>query len=332
MPRRFIRLFLVISALTCSAVPVLAQQIQGQVRYADTNQPAVRIPVRCSGVGCIPILMTDNNGKFVFNVSVGHYTISVQIPGYVQQEESRDLLDLQSNEYVFFRLKPDGTLKAVPGPAADPNIPEAARKELMKADEALATGKKEKLEEAVLHLEKAVTLYPKFLEAQLKLGTTYMDLQQFDKAEPALKKTIEIDPKAANALFALGEVYLRQKKNEDAEKVLLQGLQIEDRSYQGHLTLARTYVAMAAKIKDETANRPFRVKAYEQVNEALKYNAELAQAHWIKGNLLISVGRDADAQREFEEYLRLDAKGPFASQARTLIDKIKKELESQKKP
>jgi tetratricopeptide (TPR) repeat protein len=182
----FIRLFFVIITLAFSAVPALAQQIQGQVRYADTNQPAARVPVRCNGVGCIPILMTDNNGKFVFNVSVGHYTISIQVPGYFQQEESRDLLDLQSNEYIFFKLKPDGNAKPAFAGVVDANVPDAARKELTKADEALATGKKEKLEEAVQHLEKAVSLYPRFLEAQLKLGTTYMDLQQFDKAEPAL--------------------------------------------------------------------------------------------------------------------------------------------------
>jgi hypothetical protein len=74
------------------------------------------------------------------------------------------------------------------------------------------------------------------------------------------------------------------------------------------------------------------VKAYDQVNEALKYNTELALAHWLKGNLLISVGRDADAKTELENYLRLDAKGPFANQAKTLVEKINKELESQKKP
>jgi tetratricopeptide (TPR) repeat protein len=331
MPRVFIRLFLIISALTFTAIPTLAQQIQGQVRYADTNQPAIRVPVRCNGVGCIPILMTDNNGKFVFNVSVGHYTISIQVPGYIDQQESRDLLDLQSNEYIFFKLKPDGKAKPVPGVGVDPGIPEAAQKEFAKADEAIALGKKEKLEEGVLHLEKALSLYPKYLDAQLKLGTTYMDLQQFDKAELALKKTLEIDPKAANALFALGELYLLQKKNEAAEKVLLEGLQVEDRSFQGHLTLARVYVDMAAKIKDDTQNRPLRVKAYDQINESLKYNADNALAHWIKGNLLVSVGRNQDAQHEFEEYVRLNPKGPLADKAKTLIERIKK-VESEKKP
>jgi tetratricopeptide (TPR) repeat protein len=276
--------------------------------------------------------MTDATGKFYFMVSTGHYDCSVRVPGY--RGESRSVDILSNGEFLDFRLAEDGSAKAAGAGSnvVDANVPAKAREEFDKGAAAIALGKKENLEEGVLHLEKAIVAYPQYLQAHLMLGATYVDLQQLDKAEVALKKASEIDPKAANALFALGEVYLRQKKSEDAEKVLLQGLQIEDRSYMGHLALARAYVAQAAKIKDETANRPLRVKAYDQVNEALKYNADLAMAHWLKGNLLISVGRDADAKTEFEEYVRLDAKGPFTNQAKTLIEKISKELESQKKP
>jgi tetratricopeptide (TPR) repeat protein len=135
-----------------------------------------------------------------------------------------------------------------------------------------------------------------------------------------------------NALFALGEIYLRQKKGEEAEKVLLQGLQTEDRSFQGHLTLARVYFDMASKNKDEAQARPSLEKAYDQVNQALKLNPDMAQAHLVKGNLLLRVRRAADAQHEFEEYLRLDPKGPAAEQTRIIVEKIKKALESEKKP
>ena len=310
------------------------QQIQGTVRYANGSKPVEHVLVRCNGSGGNAERVTDANGRFSFMVSTGHYECSVRVPGY--RSESRSLDVLSGGEFLDFRLTEDGSAKPAgsnTGPGiTDANVPAKAREEFDKGAAAIALGKKESLEEGVLHLEKAVAIYPQYLQAHLMLGTSYAELQQFDKAELALKKTLELDPKAANALFALGEIYLRQKKNEDAEKVLLQGLQIEDRSYMGHLALARAYVAMAAKTKDETENRPLRVKAYEQVNEALKYNAQLALAHWLKGNLLISVGRDADAKTEFEEYLRLDAKGPFATQAKTLIEKINKELETQKKP
>jgi Tfp pilus assembly protein PilF len=336
MPRKVWQLFLIAGCLILSASAAHAQQIQGTVRWGPAQRPAQGVIVRCSGTGGTNEHLTDPSGRFYFRVSPGHYECSVRVPGFREEFKSVDLIDTQSSEYMDFRLREEGDSKAPGGNAgtkpAEPNIPAKAREEFDKGAAAVALGKKENLEEGVLHLEKAVGIFPQYLQAQLMLGTSYAELQQFDKAELALKKTLEIDPKAANALFALGEIYLRQKKNEDAEKVLLQGLQIEDRSYMGHLALARAYVAMAAKIKDETENRPLRVKAYEQVNEAMKYNAELAQAHWIKGNLLISVGRDADAQHEFEEYLRLDAKGPFASQAKTLVDKIKKEVEAQKKP
>lgn len=343
MSPRFWHLLLSSVVLTVAASAVNAQlpgtggapkPIQGTVRYATGDKPVEHVVVRCSGTGGISEQVTDANGRFRFMVSTGHYDCSVHVPGY--RNESRSVDVLNSGEFLDFRLREDGSARPAGSGAGtgvvDANIPPKAREEFDKGAAAIALGKKENLEEGVLHLEKAVAIFPRYLQAQLMLGTTYMDLQQFDKAEPALKKTIEIDPKAANASFALGEIYLRQKKNEDAEKVLLQGLQVEDRSFQGHLTLARVYVDMAAKIKDENQNRPFRVKAYDQVNEALKYNSENALAHWIKGNLLVSVGRDQDAQHEFEEYVRLDPKGPLADKAKTLIEKIKKVLESEKKP
>ena len=113
---------------------------------------------------------------------------------------------------------------------------------------------------------------------------------------------------------------------------MLQGLQIEDRSFQGHLSLARAYWSMATKIKDDTQARPDLEKAYDQVKKALELDPNLAQAHLLKGNLLLRVRRAADAQHEFEEYLRLEPKGVAAEQARTTVEKIKKALESQPKP
>jgi tetratricopeptide (TPR) repeat protein len=164
------------------------------------------------------------------------------------------------------------------------------------------------------------------------LGTAYMDLGQWEKAEQSLKRTVELDPKAANASLALGELYLKQNKDVEAEKSLLQGLQIEDRSFQGHLSLARAYWSIASKTKDETQAKPYLEKAYEQVKKTLELDPNLPQAHLLKGNLLLRAHRVTDAQHEFEEYLRLDPKGPAAEQTRVVVEKIKKALESEKKP
>jgi len=329
------KLLFIFAALALGAATTMGQQIQGQVRYQDSGQAALGALVRCNGSGGTSEQFTDRSGKFFFRVSPGHYDVTVHANGYAIQQQSVDLIDNMSNEYMFFRLKPDNsgarTFSSSPS-TEDANVPAEAQKEFDKAEATLASNKKENMEEGVRHLEKAIAIYPKFLQAQLKLGTAYMDLQQFDKAEQALKKTLEIDSKAANAFFALGEIYLRQKKDEEAEKVLLQGLELENRSFQGHLTVARVYWDMASKIKDDTQARPYLEKAYDQVKKALELNPNLAQAHLLKGNLLLRVRRAADAQHEFEEYLRLEPKGAFAEQARATVEKIKKALESQPKP
>ena len=326
MARLLIRFSLLMIGLIFAAAPTLAQQIQGQVRYIDNNQPAVRIPISCDGTGGNLIQITDASGKFFFRVSPGQYTCRVHIPGYREEEQSATLTDLQSNEYFFFKLRSDASAKPASTVIIDANVPEAARKEFEKGEASLAGGKKGQLEEATQHYEKAMSLYPKFLQAELRLGTTYMDLQQWDKAEAALRRAVEIDPKAANAYLALGELYYQQKKGPEAEKVLQDGLAIEDRSWQGHLTLGRVYYDMALKIKDDAQSRPLLEKSYEQAKRALELNPKFAAAHLLKGNLLMRVRRAPDALVEFEEYLKLEPKGQMADQTRAYADKIRKAL------
>jgi tetratricopeptide (TPR) repeat protein len=327
--------FCLISALLALSVSAAtAQQIQGQVRYADSSQTAIGVLVRCDGTGGISDQLTDRNGKFYFRVSPGHYTVTVKAAGFKEEQQSRDLTDTQQSEYLFFTLKvaPTGSATARPKPPViDATVPADAEREFEKAEAALAAEKPDRAQEAITHLEKAVNIYPGFLQAQLRLGTVYMDLQLWGKAEQALHRALEIDPKAANALFALGEVYLRLKKNEDAEKVLLQGLQIEGQSFRAHLTLGRAYWDMALTTNDAEQAKPLLEKSYDQVKLALELKPDFADAHLLKGNLLFRARRAKDALTEFDDYLRLDPKGQFADQTRVLAERIRKAL-AQEKP
>jgi tetratricopeptide (TPR) repeat protein len=310
-----------------------SQQVTGQVRYADTNQPAYPANIHCDGTGTSHIEQTDRSGKFTCRLgSPGNYTVRADAPGYIQEQQSGTALDTNQSDYMLFRLKPMAAVAnktpVTASSTVDAKVPAEARKQFDMGVAALANGKKESAEAGIRYFEKAIELYPNFEEAWLRLGTTYMDLGQWDKAEQALRKTLAIDPKAANAFFALGEVYLHQKRNDEAEKSLLEGLQFEANSAQGHLSLGRVYWDTASKIKDEAQARPGLEKAYEEVKKALTLDPNLAQAHVLKGNLLLRVRRAEDAQKEFEEYLRLEPKGPFAEQARMIVEKIKKALAS----
>jgi tetratricopeptide (TPR) repeat protein len=316
------------------ACAALAQQITGQVRYADTGQPAFNIPVRCDGTNASLLVQTDRGGKFVCHLGgTGRYTVTISVPGYISEEQTADITDTGENEYMNFRLRPGGSAKAAtPDAASSAAVPPEARGEFDKAEASIAAGSKKDLEEAVRHLEKSLSLYPNYLEASLKLGTAYMDLQEWDKAERALRRTLEINPRTANADFALGALYLQQKKYAEAEKVLKEGLAVEDRSYQGHLTLARLYWNEALASKDEAQSNPLLEQSYQEVKQALALKPDLADAHLLRGNLLLRARRAEDALAEFQEYLRLAPDGPFAPQARDISKKIQDALANAKKP
>lgn len=305
-------------------------EINGQVRFVEGGRPAANVVVRLEsydGGGSISEAFTDRLGKFRFTaLPPAMYSVRVRQSGYRDAQQNVDMTTTSSG-LVMLQLVRDASTASngatVVG-SIDATVPAAAQKEFDKGVAALAEGGKDKTAFAAKCFEKAVSIHPPFVEARLKLGTAYMDLGQWDKAEQALLATIDAEPRAFNALFALGEVYLRQNKLAEAEQVLLKGLAIEDQSDLGHFNLARVYWEKARVTKDLVEARAAFEKSYEEVKRALTLNPQLPGAHLLKGNLLLRAARSADALNEFDAYLRLEPNGPFAPETRALVEKIKK--------
>src|SRR2546430_1081318 len=99
MRRSLVQLLFVFVILTWLAGNSLAQQIQGDVRYAATGQPAFGVLVHSSGNGGSFEQQTDRNGKFFFRVSPGHYTVTVRVPGYREESRTVDMTEAQQSEY-----------------------------------------------------------------------------------------------------------------------------------------------------------------------------------------------------------------------------------------
>jgi len=294
-------------------------QIIGTLRYAN-GSPASEVVVRLDSLsgGFVMDIRTDSLGKFAFtHLAAKQYHVVIHHPGYRDIEREVSLVFVGA-ENLQLALIPDRTeVGNRPPPASsklilDASVPAEARKEFEKADAILAAHKKDQTVEAMVHLQKALLVYPNFLEAQLKLGAVYMDLQQWDKAEQALKRALEINPKTVNAYLALGEVYSREKKYSEAEKALRDGLSIEDRSWQGHFALARLYYT-----KGDLG------KAARQVGLSIQLNESFPDAHLLAANIHLKVNNRQDALEQFQEYLRLAPKGEFAAQARQAVDKLK---------
>ena len=332
MTSLFARLITALLIFSAGAVIAVAQrsprpvpisvEINGQVRYANNSAPADKVLVRVeffSG-GDAGQTLTDQTGKFrITGLTPAVYVVTVRASGYV---ESRQQVDLQtsSREYLQFQLLLEKSPPAQPldlYKTVDARVPAEAQKEFDEGRAALLEEKK--IEVGISRLEKAVNLYPNFLEARLLLGTAYMDARQFDKAERELRRSLEIDPKLAAAYFGLGELYRRQQKNDEAEKVLREGLKLEPKSHQGHFTLGQVYFA-----KGDVA------KAGPEVGQALRLKPDYAEAYLLAGNLFLKSRDAANALQMFEEYLRLEPKGQYAAQTREMVEKIRKAIAEKK--
>ena len=290
-------------------------EVSGQVNVADTNKPAEGIPVRLerfSG-GITDQITTDSRGRFRFaNLQRGYYRIIINAPGFSPAQQDADLT-LLFKAYLLFTLTNSESNRATGMGASidviDARVPRSAREEFVRGREALA---KKSARDAIIHFQKAIFFYPEFFEADLLLATAFMDLRDWQKAENALISALQIKPDNATALLALGEVYWRQKRYDEAEKTLLEGLKLEEKNWHGHFTLGRLYW-----------DKGDVMKAGPSIGRTLQLKPDFAEAHLLAGNILLRLNQPQRAQAEYEEYLRLAPKGEYATEARTLIQKLK---------
>jgi cytochrome c-type biogenesis protein CcmH/NrfG len=294
-------------------------QITGIVRYANGNSPAENVLVRLEAYtgGNVGDVQTDRSGKFVFTGLAGQeYDLTVVAPGYLPAKQYVDLQTVLT-AFVQIQLIPD---KQAPLPDSksnlstiDARVPDSARKELEKARSTLE--KPGKMQETISHLQKAVSISPDFAEAELLLGTVYMDTQQWDKAQAPLQQALRAKPDSLGALLALGELYLHAQKYKEAEDTLSNALHLDDSSFRGHLALGRVYYAAG----DLT-------KAGPEIDRAIQLNPNFAEANLLAGNIRFKSRQADKALLFFEEYLRLQPDGPYAKETRDLVLRIKKAL------
>jgi cytochrome c-type biogenesis protein CcmH/NrfG len=315
-------------ALACLmiAFPVFAQrdrdtftpgpsfEISGQV-HTD-NGPARNVAVRLErfGGGIIDQMTTDNGGRFRFAGMVrGYYTVVVEAPGFRVARQTADLQVLFKTFLMFELAWDTASLPSDGFPnVIDLRVPGPARVEYAKARSALVA---KKADDAIRHLKQAVFIYPDFFEAQLMLGTSYMDGREWAKAEEALNRALELKPDSAPPLLSLGEVYWRQKRYAEAERTLLQGLKLDDKSWHGYFTLARLYWDL------ENIS-----KAGPAIGRTLQLKPDFAEAHLLAGNILLRINQQERALAAYQDYLRLEPKGEFAAQARELVQKLSKAI------
>jgi VWFA-related protein len=195
--------------------------------------------------------------------------------------------------------------------ALDLAAPEKAISEFNKGTE-LMRGRQS--EEAISHLQKAVTLDPKFVSAHDYLGLAYLDADQPDKAKAEFQTAVNLDPKFPGSFINLGRLELAQNDPANAQSNLEKAAALRPSDAAVLTTLAFA----------QLSNRQYSdaIQSVERVHAMPHPGA--GNAHYVAAIAAVALDDVSLAKREFAQFLEEDPNNPLAATARYNIDVLNK--------
>ncbi len=275
--------------------------------------PNNRVEVLGSYGGSVTFGTTDTSGMVVIpRLDPGKYRLRITGPDILTTET--DVIDLTDagpryNQTVAVKTS-NRTGGSAPGATIDANVPAEARKEFDKGSDRIAakdwTG-------AQSHLEKAVTLYPKYAQAFNSLGIVDLQLNQGDKAVEAFKTAAQLDGHIKPANPYLGQLYYENHQFKNAEPYLQRASNDDPRNAKLLLALANTQLRNGEN--DQAL-------ATAQKVHALPNHKQFAMAHVIAAQVYTDKGDNQHAIGEYKLYLKEDPNSSIAQKVKDAIAQL----------
>jgi tetratricopeptide (TPR) repeat protein len=319
----------VLLLLTILTVPshICAQatsgSVLGEVRVSPGNPISKPILVTLQGRGTIVgQAYTDEEGHFFFNNLPGNvYHIVINEDGYdpVNEQVVSDP-ETSPMRLVNIYLVPHNAEKSRDTAVAGENAyltneaeygkvyPKDAIREFKAGKKADQKGK---VDEAIHHYEKAVSLAPTFYMARNNLGTLYLGKADYTAAQGQFDKVIGTNPNDVSAYFNLANLYLLQNRYDDAERFVEKGLSKQSSSAFGNFLRGSLYA--------RTGNTH---QAEASLRRSLELDPKMAQTHLALVNLFMQEKRSADAIAELKTFLKEFPEHQFAPKARDVLNRL----------
>ena len=301
--------------------------IEGRVYFPAGEQSAgktIKLHLESENSVAGMSAVTDQDGVFRFNSLVpGNYAVVVD--GGKDYESTRepvtiDLINRGRIVQVNIQLRPkvDASNPAFAG------VPQSALGFYQKGT---AAAQKGDAKEAVEFLGKAVAASPNFAIALNDLGTQYLKLFQWNKAEETFEALVKLKPGDASAqldlgiaLYNEGADLMSQQKFEDAEKKF--------NSSETHLREAVRLKLPGPSAHYYLGMMLIKFKAYEEAQKELVLaisngGENLALAHKYLGGVYMSTHKNKEAADELEKYLQLDPKAQDADRIKGTIKDLR---------
>ncbi len=182
-------------------------------------------------------------------------------------------------------------------------------------DKGLLFLNKKNYQEAVSHLSAAASMYSDFVAAHNALGSSYLGLNENEKARSEFVTAIALDDHLPISHLNLGCAELALKNFPAAESAVKTAASIAPLDMQ--VLTALTYA--------ELMNHDYEAAIATAHEVHLKKHKDAAIVHFYAANAWYGRTNLKEAQNELQELLREDPKSPAAEQARNTLEQIKRE-------
>jgi tetratricopeptide (TPR) repeat protein len=317
--RRALMPSLLVLGLAVVGTPAYAQtgQVKGKVVDAK-NQPVEKAEVTIEaidGMGRKFKVSTNRRGEYVqIGVPPGQYRISASKDNLSDTQEQRIGLDAAEVNLTLRAGGAGGNMSAEEAKKA-----EARNAAIRGAFEAgVKLSQENKYDEAIAKFNEVVAQVPKCVECLTNIASLQMAKKDYEAAEGTYKKAIELNPSSVEAYNGLANLYNAQKKFDQAAEASAQAAKLGAAAPGGasaSTVFNQGVIAWNASRIDDAK------KAFE---EAVKLDPKLAEAHYWLGMANLNQGKMPEAAASFEQYLKLDAAGKYAEQAKGILGQIKK--------
>lgn len=316
--RRALMPSLLVLGLAVVVSPALAQTGQVKGKVVDVkNQPVEKAQVTIEatdGMGRKFNVTTNKKGEYIqIGLPPGQYKITAAKDGLSAGQDQRIGLDAAE---VNLTLRP--------GTAADMSPEERKKAEAKNAairgafEAGVKLSSENKYDEAIAKFNEVVAAVPKCVECLTNIASLQLAKKDYEAAEGTYKKALEVNPSSAEAYNGLANIYNAQKKFDQAAEASAQAAKLGAAAPGGasaSTVFNQGVIAWNASRIDDAK------KAFE---EAVKLDPKLAEAHYWLGMANLNQGKMPEAVTSFEEYLKLDASGKYAEQAKGILTQIKK--------
>jgi tetratricopeptide (TPR) repeat protein len=146
---------------------------------------------------------------------------------------------------------------------------------------------REEYDLAIAEFEAAAKINPELAFVHFNLGLAHLRKQEYMAARDEFLKDLAVEPDVALNYDELGQVYWQMQDDVNAEKNYREAIRRDSRLVSPHLGLARIY----------QRQRKY-AAGLAEVDAALKIDPERTDAHYVRGQLLLHLGRKEEAKKE----------------------------------